>query len=217
MLLSRETERRFVIGARPFARFGGGCGRHAPPRFVRDITLRREEAPLGLIFVAGSAVDVFPQALAAAVNREIHARFPALSMTHHGEPYRSDEVDAAGWGPLQKRARTLLVDAMPQFADVDPYQAVFLPVDIARIESMVLPGAADPLQVGGLGELLRELVALAHTAALPTDDVELMQLAAHYLEDDALFNKDLDVQLYVQLMLSARQASARGQALWIVG
>jgi len=41
-----------------------------------------------------------------------------------------------------------------------------------------------------------------------------MQLAAHYLETD--FDADLDVQTYVQLMLSAKQASARGQALWVV-
>jgi len=44
-----------------------------------------------------------------------------------------------------------------------------------------------------------------------------MQLAAKYLEEDELVEADLDVQTYLQLMLSARQAVARGQALWIVG
>jgi hypothetical protein len=41
-----------------------------------------------------------------------------------------------------------------------------------------------------------------------------MQLAAHYLEAD--FDSDLDVQTYVQLFLSAKQAAARNQALWVV-
>jgi hypothetical protein len=44
--------------------------------------------------------------------------------------------------------------------------------------------------------------------------VELMQLGAHYLEGDE--NADLDVQTYVQLMLSAKQAAVRNQALWVV-
>jgi len=43
-----------------------------------------------------------------------------------------------------------------------------------------------------------------------------MHLAAKYLEDDELFDRDLDIQTYVQLMLSARQAVARRQPLWIV-
>jgi hypothetical protein len=41
-----------------------------------------------------------------------------------------------------------------------------------------------------------------------------MRLGLRYLESDE--DADLDVQTYVQLMLSARQAAARNQALWIV-
>jgi hypothetical protein len=54
----------------------------------------------------------------------------------------------------------------------------------------------------------------SRTAPLPTDDVELMQLAAHYVETD--FDSDLDVQTYVQLFLSAKQAAAHNQPLWVV-
>ena len=42
-----------------------------------------------------------------------------------------------------------------------------------------------------------------------------MQLAAKYLEDDDLFSSDLDIQTYVQLMLTAKQAAAHGVGLWL--
>jgi hypothetical protein len=42
-----------------------------------------------------------------------------------------------------------------------------------------------------------------------------MKLAAHYLETEDV-NADLDVQTYVQLLLSAKQAAAHNQALWVV-
>ncbi len=40
-----------------------------------------------------------------------------------------------------------------------------------------------------------------------------MALSAQLLESDAI---DLERETYVQLMLSARQARSRGQALWVV-
>ena len=43
-----------------------------------------------------------------------------------------------------------------------------------------------------------------------------MGLVAHYLEDDSSFDKELDIQVYVHLMLTAKQAVARKQALWVV-
>ena len=79
------------------------------------------------------------------------------------------------------------------------------------------PNVADPFHVISLSALMDALQKFARGASLPTDDVELMQLAAKYLEEDELVEADLDVQTYVQLMLSARQALARRQALWIVG
>jgi hypothetical protein len=44
----------------------------------------------------------------------------------------------------------------------------------------------------------------------------VLRLAARYLEDDDLIDKELDLQTYVQLMLTAKQAVARRQALWVV-
>ena len=159
-----------------------------------------------LTFVSGVAADVFGPDLARAVDAELRRRFPSLSLGD-AEAYRADPVEFKGWTELRKR--------VPQLASVEPYQAVFLPL-ATSLENLPIANAADPLQVSSLETLLDGLRAFAAAASLPTDDVELMQLGAKYLEDDALFDSDLDVQTYVQLMLAAKQASARGQGLWIV-
>jgi len=157
--------------------------------------------------VVGRAGDVFGPALADAVDAALRGRFPALAL-RGGDPYHSEPVEFAGWRDLARRA--------PLLAGIDPYQAVFVPADVAAVETIVIPNAADPLHVASLSRLLADLHAFADANALPTDDVELMTLAAKYLEDDLLISDDLDVQTYVQLMLSAKQASATGRALWVV-
>ncbi len=159
-----------------------------------------------LTFVVGTASDVFGEDLA----RLIDAALP----TRAGEDaYHSEPVDAKGWRALQRRVLETL-DVAPQLTGIDAYQAVYVPGATA-IEQKPIGTLADPLQVGGLDALLEELRRFAAAASLPTDDVELMQLAVHYLESEDV-DADLDVQTYVQLMLSAKQASARGQALWVV-
>lgn len=161
-----------------------------------------------LTFVAGSAHDVLGPDLARAVEAELQRRF-AVKDGAGEEPYRSDEVDVRGWAALQNR--------VPQLAGVDAYQAVFVGAKLRGIEEIAVPNVADPFHVGSLTALVDALQQFAAGAKLPTDDVELMELAAKYLEEDELLEADLDIQTYVQLMLSARQAVARGQALWIVG
>jgi len=159
-----------------------------------------------LAFVAGSAADVFPADLAEAIQTVVSS--------DAADVYRSDPVDARGWSQLQSRVLQTL-DAAPQITGVDAYQSVYLPGPRDSVERVSIPNVADPLEVGSLDALLRELRAFAAKAALPTDDVELMQLAAQYLENDALFDQDLDVQTYVQLMLAAKQSAAHGVPLWI--
>ncbi len=150
-----------------------------------------------LTFIAGSAHDVLGPDLARAVEG-------AMKVS-----YRSDEVDVRGWVALQER--------IPQIAGIDAYQAVFVDAPLKGIEEIALPNVADPFHVASLPALVDALRKFAASRSLPTDDVELMQLAAKYLEDDELVEADLDIQTYVQLMLSAGQAIARRQALWIVG
>jgi hypothetical protein len=171
---------------------------------------------MSLTFVVGTAADVFGPEFARTVDSVLRSRFPAG--TSPGEDaYRSDVVEASGWGALQFRAAEMLGGpAVPQIAGVEAYQAVYLPSGPPEVEQLPIPNAADPLQVGNLDLLIDELRAFADRASLPTDDVELMNLAAKYLEDDDAVDRDLDVQTYVQLMLTAKQAAARKQALWIV-
>ena len=161
-----------------------------------------------LTFVAGSAHDVLGPDLARAVEETLRQKFPVTN--GEGEdPYRSDEVDIRGWTALQTR--------VPQIAGIDAYQAGFVAAPLRGIEEVTVPNVADPFHVASLPALVDGLQQFAKRAKLPVDEVELMQLAAKYLEDDELVDADLDVQTYVQLMLSARQAMARNQALWIVG
>jgi hypothetical protein len=164
-----------------------------------------------LAFVAGNASDVFPADLAEAIDAVVCGR---IRLERAAEPYRSDPVETIGWSQLQARvARTL--DVAPQVMGMDAYQSVYLPGTRDGVERVPIPNVADPLEVGSLDSLLDELRAFAAKASLPTDDVELMQLAAHYLETDALLDQDLDVQTYVQLMLAAKQSAAHGVPLWI--
>ena len=159
-----------------------------------------------LTFVSGAASDVFSAGLASAVELELRKRF-TLPPADSAEPYRSDAVDGRGWSALQTR--------VPELRGIDAYQAVFIPSSVEGVTEVTLPNVADPLHVASLDLLMAALQAYASRSSLPTDDVELMQLAAHYLESDEP-DEDLHVQTYVQLMQTAKQASARKQPLWIV-
>ena len=165
-------------------------------------------------FVVGSAADVFPPDFARSVDAELWKRYPAPK-GGSDEAWQSDIVEHEGWKQLQQLATSMLGGAHPSQLAVDAYQMVWVPAAFAHVEHIAIPNAADPLQVGSLPTLLEELRVFAGAASLPTDDVELMELAAHYLEDDLSYDKDLEIQTYVQLMLAAKQAAARGLALWI--
>ena len=169
-----------------------------------------------LTFVAGTTSDVFGGAFADAVAAELRARYGFEPATI-AEPYRSEPVDGSGWRDLQKLAVSMLgADAAKNLTQVEAYQAVYIPSGPANVDHIEIANAADPLQVGSLTALIEELTRFAEHASLPTDDLALMGMAAEYLEDDASFDKELDIQTYVQLMLTARQAVARRQALLVV-
>jgi len=168
---------------------------------------------VALVFVAGNAADVYAPDLAQAIDAELRKRFPSLAVVD-SEAYRSEPVEGVGWGQLQARVMRT-IDAAPHLAGLDAYQSVYLPLRFERVEHIAIPTVADPFEVGSLDALLDELRLFATKASLPTDDVELMQLGMKYLEDDALFDADLDVQTYVQLLLTAKQAAAHGVGLWI--
>ena len=169
---------------------------------------------MSLTFVVGTAADVFGGELARAVSDALATRFHDANAAGD-EAYRSEPVHASGWLQLQQLAKSMLGNTAPQLTTVEAYQAVYVTAD-TDVQHVAIPNAADPLQIGSIPRLLEELTRFATAASLPTDVLELMQLAAHYMESDELFERDLDTQTYVQLMLSARQAAARRQALWVV-
>ena len=126
-----------------------------------------------LTFVVGTASDVFGEELA----RQIDAAMPTRRAN---DRYESEPVNALGWRALQKRVLETL-DVAPQLTGIDAYQAVYVP-GARGIEYKPVGNLADPLQVGSLDALLEELTRFATAASLPTDDLELMRLAAQYLE-----------------------------------
>ncbi|HUP47255.1 MAG TPA: hypothetical protein VNA04_00550 [Thermoanaerobaculia bacterium] len=167
-----------------------------------------------LTFIVGTASDAFSGELGTSVESELRSRYE-FAPAAIAERYESEPVSAAGWLELQSLASSMLGErAAPCLTGVEAYQAVYIPRDVEGIDQVEVPGAADPLQVASLEALIGELTRFAETAQLPTDDLELMALAAEYLEEGG--ERELDFQTYVQLMLSARQAVARKQALWIV-
>jgi hypothetical protein len=164
-----------------------------------------------LTFVVGTAADAFKGELAASVENELRSRYSFVPAAI-AEPYESEPVPVAGWRELQALMQTML--GTSRLTEVEAYQAVFIPGYLDGVDHVEVPAVADPLQVASLEMLVDELRRFASQAQLPTDDLELMQLAADYLESAG--DTELDFQTYVQLMLSAKQAIARKQALWIV-
>ncbi len=168
-----------------------------------------------LTFIVGAPADAFDGAFASAVSDELRKRYSFTAAA--GERYESEPVNARGWGELQTLISNMMgAGAAPHLTSVDAYQTVYLPAEVPAIEHVTVANAADPLHVASLTALLADLNSFASHAQLPTDDVELMQMAAQYLEDENGVDRELDFQMYVQLMLSAKQALARKQALWVV-
>ncbi len=167
---------------------------------------------MGLSFVVGDARAALGEGFCDAVDAALRQRFPQLAPAA-GEVYASDELPVTGWRALQARVASMM--QAPQITAIDIYLAAYVPFALGEILEIAVPNAADPLQIGSLPALLEELRDFAARASLPTDDVELMGLANRYLEDDELWDADLDVQTYVQLFLTARQATAANATLWI--
>ena len=86
-----------------------------------------------LTFVAGTATDVFSADFADAVENELRARY-GFTPERLEDPYRSEPVNGAGWRDLQNLSRSMVGEgAMPHLTGVDAYQAVYLPVPLAKV------------------------------------------------------------------------------------
>lgn len=86
----------------------------------------------------------------------------------------SKEVEPSWLTLLQERAREAL-DEAPQLAACDPYQTVYLPIEVPA--QMIAVGG-ESLVVGSLPELQRELEALGKKLQWPTDPDSVRATAA---------------------------------------
>src|ERR1043165_6632837 len=133
-----------------------------------DYTMRS----VPLTFVVGRAADVFGPVLADAVDSTLRARFPSLALGP-GERWESDPVEFAGWRELARRT--------PMLSALEPYQAGLIPADAAAGRGAPPdPERRRPAAGGQPLAFARRPARIRRFRALPTDDVELMELGAKY-------------------------------------
>jgi hypothetical protein len=132
------------------------------------------------------------------------------------KPHYSEQVAWSGWGELQNRATSVLGgEQVPHLLAVDAWQGVFLPIVITPTE-IKMGNHPSPLRCASLPMLIKELERFAEALSLPTEEEGLLQPAEKYLDDNDLVDTDMDIQTYIQLMLSAKVADLNKQPLWIV-
>jgi len=98
---------------------------------------------------------------------------------------------------------------------MEAWQGVYVPGE-ADIGFFTFDGHSTPLSVASLDQLIGELEAIGVALGLPTDGADLRSLFLGYRDDDDRCDDDMDIQTYVQLLLSAREAKKRNQPLWVV-
>jgi hypothetical protein len=174
---------------------------------------------MGLAFTVGTTSDAFMQPYAAQVQHKIRNQFEYSvpeSTSFGDEGYHSEELGWSGWQQLQERAVTVLgEEKIPHLLALEAWQGVYLPLPVNPIE-ITVEGNSTPLQCGSLPALVQELEQLAAIEKFPTDPDGLQSFWEKYAEDDDLIEEDMDIQTYIQLMLSAKIATSHKLPLWVV-
>jgi hypothetical protein len=172
---------------------------------------------MGLYFTAGNPADVFVEAFGETVRRTLESHFGGQFVFDSSDPpYTSEEVGWSGWRQLQDRARGLIPEEkIAHFLSMEAWQGVYVPVE-TDIGVFTFDGHSTPLSVASLDHLLGELEAIGVALGLPTDGADMQSLFLGYRDDDDRCDDDMDIQTYVQLLLSAREAKKRNQPLWVV-
>jgi hypothetical protein len=174
---------------------------------------------MGLTFTVGLASTVFMQPFANQVVQELERQL-GYSMPEGtplgDEVYCSEELGWSGWQKLQERATAALGKGnVTNLLAMEAWQGVYLPAPIRPTE-VAINGHDAPLQCGSLSALIRELDQFAKAGGLPTEKAGLEELWEKYMEDDDLIDEDMDIQTYVQLMLTAQVAMSHNLPLWVV-
>jgi hypothetical protein len=106
-------------------------------------------------------------------------------------------------------------EKIAHFLSMEAWQGVYVPVE-TDIGVFTFDGHSTPLSVASLDHLLGELEAIGVALGVRTEGADLQSLFLGYCDDDDRCDDDMDIQTYVQLLLSAREAKKRNQPLWVV-
>jgi hypothetical protein len=167
---------------------------------------------MGLQFTVGNPSDAFVEEYAGRVRSALKRRFgDAVVLDSPEPPYRSDECGWSGWSMLQTRAKLAVgEERIPHLLSMEAWRGCYVPADTNP--GFFAFGREDlQLDVGSLPELVSELQTVGVALDLPLDDDALRELEAECTDDE-----DMDTQVYAALLLAARTALRRRQALWIV-
>ena len=91
-----------------------------------------QSSAVALTFVVGTASDAFKSDIAETVAGELRSRY-SFEAEAVDEPYESEPVHPAGWRDLQNLMRSM-VDNRSQLAQVEAYQAVFIPASVRGVD-----------------------------------------------------------------------------------
>lgn len=173
---------------------------------------------MGLAFSIGTAASIFSEPFAARIQdvvKKVLGYSIPLETPFEDDAYWSEELGWSGWDQLQERAiLSLGEENIPQLLAMEAWQGVYLPVDMKPIEISIIE-EEEPLQCGSLPLLVKELEQFAEKEGLPIDKEGLEEFWEKYLDDDFV-DEDMDIQTYLQLMLTAQIALAHNLPLWIV-
>ncbi len=171
---------------------------------------------MGLVFSVANPDDVFVESYARKVRVALEKLFKKqVVLDSQDEPYYSTELGWSGWGLLQERSCDLLgEDALPAFLSMEAWNGCYVPCE-TKPRAVTIEGQDTPLSIASLAALTVELEAIGKALKLATDNEGLAELAEKYNDDDFI-EDDMDVQTFVHLLLAAREAEDRRQALWIV-
>ena len=172
---------------------------------------------MGLIFTVGRPTDVFDAPFAELVEHVLEAECDdRVDWGLDGvEPFHSAELGWSGWNLLQERARVALTpEEVPNLLSMDAILGAYLP-GWPEAGSIVFDDYPMPLDVAPLEALIAELEMVGPALGLATDTDGLAAIATKYADED-LCDDDMEIQTFAQLLLSAREAVARRQPLWVV-
>jgi hypothetical protein len=173
---------------------------------------------MGLCFTVGITDNAFEQPFSLEVKQELKKQLgysEPLESPFGDDGFGSEEVAWSGWNKLQERASSILgEERVPHLLSIDAWQGVYLPVLIDPTVINIM-NDSTPLQCASLPLLSIELEEFAKALSLPIQEEELQELWDKYMDEEEE-DEDMDIQTYIQLMLSTKVAISYNLPLWVV-